>query len=87
MKNRNGFLISVLAAGLTLNAAAGAAAITYPLNVLDLSALGYAPRAGDCSPAAPIPGVVLDNKGDPLPPCRRIGPHGVQVIRGAGAVP
>lgn len=85
MKSRSGS-IGALAAVLTLTAmAASAATADAP------TAPAYAPAPdsppGTANVAMPIPGVVLDDRGNPLPPCREHGPNGILVIRGTGCVP
>ena len=89
MKNRNGFIISALAAVVTLAATAASATTVY-IPTAPAPAYGPAPRyapPGNANVAAPIPGMVLDDRGNPLPPCRERGPNGIQVLRGAGCVP
>jgi hypothetical protein len=85
MKSRPGS-IGALAAVLTLaSTAASGATADAP------TAPTYAPAPesppGTANFAMPIPGVVLDDRGNPLPPCREHGPNGILVIRGTGCVP
>ena len=85
MKSRPGS-IGALAAVLTLAAtAASAATADAP------TALTYAPAPesppGTANFAMPVPGVVLDDRGNPLPPSREHGPNGILVIRGNGCEP
>jgi hypothetical protein len=101
MNSRLGYIISTLAAAFTLAATAASAATSYMDNPTFPPALpapahappGNAPPApsyappGDATLATPVPGMVLDDRGNPLPPCRERGPNGLEVIRGTGCVP
>jgi len=100
MNSRHGYIIGTLAAVFTLAAAAASAATSYMENPTFPPALpapahappGNAPPApsyvppGDATPATPVPGIVLDDQGNSLPPCRQRGSNGVEVIRGTGCV-
>jgi hypothetical protein len=101
MNSRHGYIIATLAAVLTLAATAVSAATSYMNNPTFPPALpapahappGNEPPAppyvppGDAAPATPVPGIVVDDRGNPLPPCRERGLNGVEVIRGTGCVP
>lgn len=101
MSSRHGYIIATLAAAFTLAAMAASAATSYMDNPTFPPALpapahappGNAPPAasnvppGNATLAAPVPGMVLDYRGNPLPPCRERGSSGVEVIRGTGCAP
>jgi len=88
MKSRHGTMIGALGAILTLAGIAASAATVYaPVAPTYAPAPGYVPpENGNANIAVPIPGTVLDDKGNPLPPCRERGPNGIEVIRGTGCV-
>jgi hypothetical protein len=86
MNSRHGYIIGMLAAAFTLAATAASAATSYmdnPTFPPALPAPSYVPP-GDDTLATPLPG--LDDRGNPLPPCRERGPNGVEVIRAIGCV-
>jgi len=101
MNSRHGYIVGTLAAVFTLAATAESGAASYMNNPTFPSALpapAHAPPTnapaapsyvppGDATPATPVPGIVLDDRGNPLPPCRERGLNGVEVIRGTGCVP
>lgn len=101
MSSRRGYIVSTLAAAFTLAAVAASAATSFMDNPTFPRALpgpaqtppgnaspapSYVPP-DDAAPATLVPGIVLDDQGNPLPPCRERGPSGVEVIRGTGCVP
>jgi len=99
MNSRHGYIIGTLAAAFTLASMAGSAATSYidnPTFPPALPAPAHSPprnapippfyvSPGNATLAAPVP--VLDDQGNPLPPCRERGSNGVEVIRGTGCVP
>jgi len=88
MKICHGAMIGALAAVLTLAGTAASAATVYvPAAPTYAPAPGYVPpENGNANVAVPVPGTVLDDKGNPLPLCRERGPNGVEVIRGTGCM-
>ena len=87
MKSRHGTLIGTLTAVLTLAGTAASAATVYAPTAPTYAPAPVLPGNGNANIAVPIPGMVLDDKGNPLPPCRERGPNGIEVIRGTGCVP
>ena len=87
MKSRHGTTIGALAAALTLAGTAASAATVYVPTAPSYALAPVAPGNGNANIAVPIPGIVLDDKGNPLPPCRERGPSGIAVIRSTGCVP
>jgi hypothetical protein len=86
MKNRHGTMIGALAAVLTLAGTAASAATVYVPAAPTYAPAPASPENGNANVAVPIPGTVLDDKGNPLPPCHERGPNGVEVIRGTGCM-
>jgi hypothetical protein len=80
-----GLIIGAIFA-VTATTAASAATVYVPTAPLYAPQPGYAPPNANGA-LVPSLGIVLDDKGNPLPRCRELGEGGVMVMRGTNCVP